>query len=420
MKHLWREISFLLRQRASVWAIVLLAGLAALSVGLGLQEVARQKAAISEVIALQKTDTAATKSFATDAGDAAYYRFHPTWDPPSALAFAALGQRDIAPSILRIRALALEGQIHENEAQNPELALPGRFDFAFVLIYLAPLVLIVLFYDLWSGEREAGRLASLQALPKAQVRVWLPRIAARFGLVSAVLIVVFWVGALISGAGLGETLAFTALILTLLGFWTLVATLIAKGAGSSPTNAAVLATIWFVITLIAPAGSNLVINAATPIPDGAAIMRENREAVHDAWDVDRDATLQRFYKLYPEYATSPPMQRPFEWKWYYAFQHLGDQKVEPLSRAYRAGIAERDARAGLVALVLPPIAIQRGLHRIARTDMAAQSAYQDRIRAYHSRLRTYYYPYLFMAKPFTPADFDAAPAFDRPLGEKIH
>jgi ABC-2 type transport system permease protein len=51
--------------------------------------------------------------------------------------------------------------------------------------------------------------------------------------------------------------------------------------------------------------------------------------------------------------------------------------------------------------------------------MAAQSAYQDRIRAYHTRLRTYYYPYLFMAKPFTPADFDAAPAFDRPLGEKI-
>jgi ABC-2 type transport system permease protein len=292
--------------------------------------------------------------------------------------------------------------------------LPGRLDFAFVLIYLAPLVLIVLFYDLWSGEREAGRLASLQAIPKARLRVWLPRIAARFILVSEVLVLAFWVGALISGAGLGETIAFTALILALLGFWTLVATLIARGAGSSPTNAAVLASIWFVITLIAPAGSNLVINAMTPIPDGATIMRENREAVHDAWDLDRDATLQRFYKLYPEFATSPPMQRPFEWKWYHAFQHLGDQQVEALSRAYRAGIAKRDARAGLVALALPPIAVQRALHRLARTDMAAQAAYQERIRAYHTQLRTYYYPYLFTAKPFTPAAFDAAPKFEGP------
>ena len=411
MRHIWRELGFLLRQRASVWAVILLAGLSILSVGLGLQEVAKQKAAIGEVIALQEKDTAAIKVFATEAGDAAYYRFHPTWDPPAPLAFAALGQRDIAPSILRIRALALEGQIHENEAQNPELSLPGRFDLAFVLIYLAPLVLIVLFYDLWSGEREAGRLTSLQALPKARTRVWFARIVARFALVSGVLILALWGGAILSGAGLGETLAFTALIVTLLGFWTLIAAMIAQGRASSPTNAAVLATIWFVITLIVPAGSNLVINATTPIPNGAAIMRENREAVHDAWDLDRNATLQRFYKLYPEFATSAPMQRPFEWKWYYAFQHLGDQQVEPLSRVYRAGIAERDARAGLVALALPPIAIQRGFHQIARTDMAAQAAYQERIRTSHTQLRTYYYPFLFTDKPFTPADFDATPGF---------
>jgi ABC-2 type transport system permease protein len=108
------------------------------------------------------------------------------------------------------------------------------------------------------------------------------------------------------------------------------------------------------------------------------------------------------------------MQRPFEWKWYFAFQHLGDQKVEPMSRAYRAGIAKRDARAELVSFALPPIAVQRAMHRLARTDMAAQAAYQDRIRAYHAKLRTYYYPFLFAAKPFTPADFDAAPEFVGP------
>jgi ABC-2 type transport system permease protein len=46
--------------------------------------------------------------------------------------------------------------------------------------------------------------------------------------------------------------------------------------------------------------------------------------------------------------------------------------------------------------------------------MAAQAAYQERIRAYHTQLRTYYYPYLFTAKPFTPAAFDAAPKFEGP------
>jgi ABC-2 type transport system permease protein len=414
MNAVLREISFMMRQRASIWALALLACFTCLAVALGLQEVARQKAAIAQVIALQKTDTAAIKIFAKEAGDAAYYRFHPTWDAPTPLAFAALGQRDVAPTILRIRALALEGQIYESEAQNPELVLPGRFDFTFVLIYLAPLVLIALLHDLWSSEREAGRLASLQAIPKAALRVWAPRIGARLGLVTSALLLPFWIGALISGAAFGQALMFTALIITSLVFWTIVATLVAAQRWTSPTNAASLATIWFVITLIAPTGANLAINAATPIPDGAAIMLENREAVHDAWDLDRSATLQRFYKLYPQWANSPPMQKPFEWKWYFAFQHLGDQHVEPQSRAYRTGIAKREARAGLVSIALPPIAIQRALHRLANTDMAAQSAFEDRVRAYHGRLRTYYYPFLFTNKPFTPADFDGVPEFEEP------
>lgn len=77
-----------------------------------------------------------------DAGSVAYYGFHATWDAPSSTAFLALGLRDAAPYVLRVRALALQAQLHEGEIFNPELALAGRFDFAFVLVYLVPLFLI--------------------------------------------------------------------------------------------------------------------------------------------------------------------------------------------------------------------------------------------------------------------------------------
>ena len=46
---------------------------------------------------------------------------------------------------------------------NPELALPGRFDFSFVLVFLAPLFVIALFHDLTSAERESGRWRTLAA-----------------------------------------------------------------------------------------------------------------------------------------------------------------------------------------------------------------------------------------------------------------
>jgi ABC-2 type transport system permease protein len=246
--------------------------------------------------------------------------------------------------------------------------------------------------------------------------VWGARIAVRAALVLLVLLVAFLIGAAARGAGAIETAHFALIIAGLFAFWALVCTLVARFGARSAVNAASLAAIWFVVTLIAPAGANLAINAATPIPSGAALARDNREAVHDAWDLDRNATLARFYQSHPEWAASGGIDRPFHWKWYFAFQQLGDEHVAAMSRAYRAGIAQREDRAGLISWALPPIALQRALHRLAQTDVTAQLAYQDRVRAFHERLRRYYYPYLFGDVAFSAEDFGAAPSFKAMAG----
>jgi ABC-2 type transport system permease protein len=67
--------------------------------------------------------------------------------------------------------------------------------------------------------------------------------------------------------------------------------------------------------------------------------------------------------------------------------------------------------------VLPSVGVQGLLTRLARTDLTAQLAYQDRVRAFHARLRTFYYAYLFRDRPFAAADFTLAPKFeDTPHG----
>src|SRR5260221_6359862 len=155
---------------------------------------------------LQQEDMAAQASRHAQSGDAgsvAYYGFHATWDAPSSTAFLALGLRDAAPYVLRVRALALQAQLHEGESFNPELALAGRFDFAFVLVYLVPLFLIALLYDLVSGERESGRLGMLQAMPGTGRRLWLRRAGLRSVLVLACVALPALAGALAGGAAAG-------------------------------------------------------------------------------------------------------------------------------------------------------------------------------------------------------------------------
>jgi ABC-2 type transport system permease protein len=142
LAHEWRLLA---RSRLASMALALLLALSTLAVVSGIREVARQQETIARLAELQQQDLAAqARKYGQggDAGAAAYYTLHGTWDAPSPTAFLALGLRDAAPYVLRVRALALQAQLHEGESFNPELALAGRFDFAFVLVYLAPLFVI--------------------------------------------------------------------------------------------------------------------------------------------------------------------------------------------------------------------------------------------------------------------------------------
>jgi ABC-2 type transport system permease protein len=413
---LWQhELRLFLRQRVALPALVLMALLASVAVFAGLVEINRQHDAIARIQPQQAKDVDAIAKWVAkegDAGNAAYYTFHATWDAPSTLAFAAIGQRDIAPYILRVRALGLEGQLYESENYNAELALPGRFDWAFVLTYLAPLFLIVLLHDLKSGEREAGRMALLAAMARQENALWRRRIALRLGLLLAALSIPFLAGAVISGTSITQIGAVLLMTAAYLLFWMIVAMLIWRWQLSSVANAAALAASWLVLTLILPALAHLTINSAIPVGQGVELTLAQREAVHDGWDKPKDTTMQAFFKAYPEWKDTKPVEGGFHWKWYYAFQHVGDLAVTGKARSYRQGLEARDRWTQRAGIILPAVGVQTLIHRIAQTDLTAQLAYQDRIKAFHARLRTFYYPYVFNEVPFQEADFATSPGWD--------
>ena len=415
MTLLSHEFRLFLRARLSVIAVILLTVLTTASVIAGLAEIGRQRAAIAAIAPAQAEDIGAVAAWIDakkDAGSAGYYSFHPTWDPPSRLAFAALGMRDVSPYILRVRALGLEAQIYDGDTFNPELALPGRFDFAFVLVFLAPLFVIALFHDLVSGEREAGRLRMLQALPGGGLSFWLRRSGLRLGLLWAALALPFLIAAMVSGVAPLTMLAVLGLAFVYLLFWVLLCGLTSRLRWSSVANAATLAAAWLILVLIFPTLANVLVNRAIPVDQGAEIALAQRERVNRAWDIPREETMRRFYAGNPEWADSPPLTDAFHYKWYFAFHQVGDESVADQVYAYRSGLEKRDATARALGWVLPSVGVQALMTRLAETDLEAQLAYQDRIRAFHRDLRQFYYGYLFRDRPFGKADFGKAPRFE--------
>lgn len=410
------ELRLLLRSRVSAAALILLLTLSMVAVCAGLAATARQNAVIDRVAAAQNRDLAAVaKQYGkpdSEAGNAAYYTFLLTSDRPPSLAFAALGQRDIQPYVLRVRLLGLQAQLYETETVNPELALPGPFDFAFVLIYLAPLAVIALMHDLVSGEREAGRLRVLNALPAKPGRLWVQRAGLRLGLVLLALLAPFLIGAMIAQAPIAGVATFGLVAVLYVAFWTALGLLVGAWGRRSAFNAATLVGCWIVLVLLVPALGNAVLSRTVPVGRGVDLTLAQREAVHRAWDIPREAIMGPFRAKHPEWKDTPPVSGRFHWKWYYAMHEMGDDSVAGQVAAYRSSLAARQTWTERLGWLSPAAAAQTLVHRAADSDLPAHLAYQDSVARFHRRLQDFYYPYLFNERPFQRADFDRLPVFE--------
>ncbi len=395
-----REWWFFLRDRQAVAAVLAAGILAVLAVGLGLKDVMLQKQEIASLTASTVADLDATLREQADAGSAAYYGFRLVFDPPDELAFAARGVRDQLPWKHRLRILALEGQIYENDTGNPELGQIGRIDFAFLVSVLAPLLVILMLHDVVDHERRQNRHDLLAVTAGDIQRLVRLRASLRTMALAAALLLPFLVAALWSGARTVEALLLVAVTLLYLMAWGAVVTWTAQRMASAATSAAVLLGAWVTLVLVVPLAAGAIAESTIAVPQGGEILLAQREKVNDAWDLPEEATMDAFVAEHPEWADHAATGDGFEWKWYYAFQQVGDQSVAETSAALRDGVRERDEFMQRASILSPPLFVDRLFTRLARTDIAAFQRYESCVREFHSSLRHAHYPMLFEVEAF--------------------
>lgn len=407
-----REIRFVLRDRAFIVWVLMVACFSTFAVWSGLSEVKQQQKTIERLMLIDQQDRESEFTKQNSWGSAAYYSFQLTYDPPSDFAFAAMGQRDTSTWKHRMRMLALEGQIYEHDPGNPELALIGRFDFAFLAAFVLPLILIFLLHDVQASERTAGRFNLLIATAGSSGSLWWRRALPKsIGILIAALVPLFIAG-IASGTDMLTLIATAFLLLAYTLLWTYICLWFASWERSAAVILASLIGVWILLTAVIPAAGRVVIDRIVPVPSGAEILMTQREAVNDAWDLPVEDTMEPFFERYPEWKGYTKAGDGFDWGWYYAFQQVGDLRTERLAEAYTTGRIMRDRLAGLFAYAAPPVLLERLLQKLAGTDMQSVFAYEYRVRNYHAELRAFYYPGLFGGKSFTPSALSELPKFD--------
>ncbi|TKT89513.1 ABC transporter permease subunit [Dyadobacter frigoris] len=124
----------------------------------GSQVIDRQQKTIDSVPGVQKNHLEQIVEHGTGkpVSSTAYYPFFFTTNPASPWAKFAIGQRDVNPFMLKVKMLAIEGQLYDSELTNPLTLLVGNLDASFVFIFLFPLLIIAFTYNVISEEQENG------------------------------------------------------------------------------------------------------------------------------------------------------------------------------------------------------------------------------------------------------------------------
>jgi ABC-2 type transport system permease protein len=412
LRHEWRG----LRADATLWLLIVVFGL---SIGYGVlngarwvrfqtqavadaqrEEHERHAAREAEIQRINSTNAKVSPFADPRNPDAAGRRMASRYAamPPAPLASLSIGQSDLLPAYFRMTLDSKETVLAATELENPDRLLTGRFDLAFVVIYLYPLLILALSYNLLSVEKEQGTLALALSQPLSLRTLLLAKVGLR-ALVFLVIVVGFALVTsvatglrLASGSTFGLFAAWVVIVAAYGAFWFAIALAVTALGRSSSTNAMLLAGIWLLLTVLAPSALNLVTTTLYPVPSRVEMVQAFRVASEEA-NAESAKVLGRYYQDHPELVAGSPEQAM---KDFYTLRVIVNEDVERRVRTvverYDQQAAAQQQTIDRLRFLSPAILTQDALNDVAGSGTARHRHFRRQAETYHAAWRAFFVP----------------------------
>lgn len=332
---------------------------------------------------------------------------------PSALTPLSLGMRDLFPYYQDVWGRAIFRQVFQQEISNPQKLSVGHFDWAFVVIFLLPLLLIALSYNLLSAENELGTYALLRSQPVTIQQIVGAKLALRLLLVVGFLVVITGLAVPVLGIDLAEDgglLARFLLVSVVYSlFWGAVIFAVVSFEKTSAFNALTLLGCWLVLVVALPTLLQQLLTISQPI-DRTTF--EN--LVRDEYGQEQpdSVVLKPYYARHPAYYfPKDTAKRDPDLRVYYARNEQVDLTLAPLVDQYEAAVTAREATVSRWNGLLPAVNALELFNGLAGTSAAAHRDYIRQVRNFHGRWNGFFLPKVFKNELLTPADYARFPAW---------
>lgn len=336
------------------------------------------------------------------------------------LAPLALGQSDMQPNYYRVTYRSRATFMDDAELDSPWHLLSGPFDAVFVIVYLLPLAVLALGWNLLSGEREQGTLKLLLSQPLAALTLVAGKLALRaaavLGTVAMVLVAVLLTlrpelrtaeGGLALAAALGIVVVYGL-------FWLVLACAVNALGRSSAFNALALVAAWVLLVLLLPVLMNLAVSAASPAPSRIELATRTRLAAIEGLN-RYNALLAADYR----HVAEPEVLRPKDGKIEVASRRRAqylvgrdtDHEIEAMLAQFDAQLAGQQALVDRWSWLSPALVAHESLTTLAGTGSQRYLRFRQAVGRLHDAWKAFFEPRLLAGTAMSQADLQQMPRF---------
>jgi ABC-2 type transport system permease protein len=336
--------------------------------------------------------------------------------PPTGLSALSVGQSDIQLNYLPV-SLATTLDVTKNlELENPINLMSGSFDIAFVVIFLLPIFILAMSYDLLSSEKERGTLAMILAHPVSIRELMASKIISRAAIMLAVVLSFGIIALLTVGTALDTSDTWIRfgfwMISTILysSFWFALAVLVNVYGNNSATNGTVLAGIWLVLVVIVPTLVSLIATTVYPAPSRMELTIAAREAQTEA-EKNFMSKLDEYYYDHLEFVPDGDKKAMDFLTLAQANANSIEKAVRPLYDNFQLQLNRQEGLVQRFQFLSPAIMMQLALNEISGTSANRYEHFLNQVYVFHGEWKEYFSTKFLERYPLKPADYDSFPDF---------
>lgn len=336
--------------------------------------------------------------------------------PPAPLAALSVGQSDLYPFYFKVTTQSKQTFTTNDEIENPTNLLAGRFDLAFVIIYLYPLLILALSYNLLSVEREQGTLQMLMSQPVSLRTFATGKIGLRALVVLLLAVFFSLAGFLLGGVSFSaegvwlRLLLWVGIVAGYGAFWFALSIAVNAFGKSSATNALALAGFWLVFVLLIPSLLNVAVTTIYPVPSRVEMVQATRRASAEA-TARGSQLLAKYLEDHPELTAGKEADPNDFATRTLVIQSETERLIQPALEHFDRQVLGQQSLVDRFRFLSPAIVTQAALNDIAGAGLARYQHFLHLVDAFHQSWRAHFTPRILQKAQLIAEDYDRFPVF---------